>query len=167
MARRAGQPGLPDLGPRGEGWLLGQFILLGLLAVAGLPGLADLRPHALVDWLALTAGAAALATAGWVVLVAFRELGRNLTPLPRPRDDAVLVETGIFAAIRHPIYAGLILGGLGWSALTRSLPAVAVTALLAIYLDLKSRREEAWLGERYAGYGAYRKRTRRFVPGLY
>ena len=167
MARRAGQPSLPDLGPRGEGWLIGQFLLLGLLAAVGLPGLADLWPHALVDWLALAAGAAALATAGWVVLAAFRELGRNLTPLPRPRDDAVLVETGIYAAIRHPIYAGLILGGLGWSGLTRSLLAVAVTALLAIYLDLKSRREEAWLGERYTAYGAYRKRTKRLVPGLY
>ena len=167
MARHAGQPGLPDLGPRGEGWVLGQFLILGLLVAVGLPGLAGLPQHALVDWLALVAGAAALAAAGWVVLAAFRELGRNLTPLPRPREDAVLVETGIYAAIRHPIYAGLILGGVGWSAFTRSLPAAAVTILLAIYLDLKSRREEAWLDERYAGYGAYRERTRRFVPRVY
>ena len=35
--------------------------------------------------------------AAWVVLAAFRDLGRSLTPMPRPRDDAVLVENGIYA----------------------------------------------------------------------
>jgi len=32
---------------------------------------------------------------------------------------------------------------------------------------LKSRREEAWLTERFPGYDAYRRRTRRFLPGLW
>jgi protein-S-isoprenylcysteine O-methyltransferase Ste14 len=38
---------------------------------------------------------------------------------------------------------------------------------LGAYLELKSRREERWLAERYPGYEAYRRRTRwKFVPGL-
>ena len=39
--------------------------------------------------------------------------------------------------------------------------------LLAIWLDLKSRREEGWLRGRYPEYEAYRQRTRRFIPGAY
>ena len=40
--------------------------------------------------------------------------------------------------------------------------------LLIALLDLKARREEAWLEERYAGYEAYRLRTpHRFVPWLF
>jgi len=167
VARRAGQRGLPDLGPRGEGWVLGQFLLLGLLVVVGVPGLRNLPPNALLDWLLLAAGVIALAGAGWVALAGFRDLGPSLTPLPRPHADAVLVESGVYAVVRHPIYAGLILGGLGWSLVTRSPVAAAVTAVLAVYLDLKSRREEAWLADRYAGYVGYRRRTRRFVPGIY
>lgn len=162
-----GQPGLPDLGPRGEGWVLGQFLLLGLLGVAGLPGIANVTPRGLLDGGALAVGVAALGVAGWVVLAAFRDLGRNLTALPRPRDDSTLVETGIYAGIRHPIYSGLILAALGWSAVTRSLAAMALAILLAIYLDLKSRREEAWLDDRYPAYAAYRERTRRFIPRVY
>jgi protein-S-isoprenylcysteine O-methyltransferase Ste14 len=42
-----------------------------------------------------------------------------------------------------------------------------VAVLLAGWLDLKSRREEAWLVERYPAYAEYRARTARFVAGLY
>lgn len=158
---------LPDLGPRGEGWVLGQFVLLALVLVASFPGLASLGPRSAAEWAAVAAGIAGIAAGGLVVLSGFRDLGPSLTPMPRPRDDAGLVEDGIYARIRHPIYAGLVLGALGCSALARSLPAVAVTLLLAIYLDLKSRREEGWLVDRYPGYDAYRRRTRRFLPGIY
>lgn len=158
---------LPDLGPRGEGWVVGQFLLLGLLVALSLPRVPHLLPLDLPSWLAFAFGATSLAVAGTTLVGGFRDLGRNLTPLPRPRNDAVLVESGSYASIRHPIYAGLILGGIGWSALTRSLPALAVALVLAIYLDAKARREEAWLVQRYAGYAAYRRRTKRFLPGVY
>ena len=38
-------------------------------------------------------------------------------------------------------------------------------ALLAV-LWRKADLEERWLAERYSGYVDYRRRTRRFVPGL-
>ena len=168
MTRPAGRKNrLPDLGPRGEGWVVGQLLLLGLLLVVSLPRLVDLSPRSTLDGGWLVAGAGALISAGFVLLTAFRGLGRSLTPMPRPRDDATLVVSGIFATIRHPIYASLILGGLGWSALTRSLPAAGVSLLLAAFLDVKARREEAWLADRYPGYRAYASRTRRFLPRVY
>lgn len=158
---------LPDLGPRGEGWVFGQFLLLGLLVVVSLPRVPHLLPADLPSWIAFAFGATSLAVAGTTLLSGFRDLGRNLTVLPRPRKGAALVESGIYASIRHPMYAGLILGGIGWSALTRSLPALVVTGVLALWLDGKARREEAWLLGRYAGYAAYRRRTKRFLPGIY
>lgn len=54
----------------------------------------------------------------------------------------------------------------GWPSSRRGSAPVSV-ALLAIVLDLKRRREEAWLAARYPGYGAYRARTKALIPFLY
>ena len=38
------------------------------------------------------------------------DLGHSLTPLPYPRDDGQLVQTGVYSLVRHSLYSGLILG---------------------------------------------------------
>jgi protein-S-isoprenylcysteine O-methyltransferase Ste14 len=64
------------------------------------------------------------------------------------------------------MYGGVILAIAGWS-LARTPLGLAMTAVAVLFLELKSRREEAWLVARYAGYEAYRQRVRwKFVPGL-
>jgi protein-S-isoprenylcysteine O-methyltransferase Ste14 len=45
--------------------------------------------------------------------------------------------------------------------------ALALSVVLAIVLDLKARREEEWLRERFPDYAAYAARTKRFIPGIY
>jgi protein-S-isoprenylcysteine O-methyltransferase Ste14 len=145
----------------------GQFVLIGLLVVLGLPGLRNLGSGGVIDWLLVAIGAGTLVIGAWLLLRGFADLGPSMTPLPRPRTDGRLVESGIYARLRHPIYAGLILGSIGWSALTRSPAALLVAVLVAAFLDAKARREEAWLIDRYPPYAAYRLRTKRFLPGLY
>ena len=164
---RGSRPRLPDLGPRGEGWVIGQLALLALLVVVSLPQLATLWPGGSIGWARLAVGLPAIGAGGWLVVRGFTDLGESLTPLPRPRADGRLIESGIYARLRHPIYAGLMLGGIGWSVLTGSLPAFGVALLLAAFLDAKARREEAWLLDRYPGYADYRRRSERFVPGIY
>jgi len=94
-------------------------------------------------------------------------LGSSFTPLPRPRARTRLRQGGIFRLVRHPVYGGVFLIGLGWSFADAPLGLVP-TALLAVLFDLKARREETWLIERFPEYALYRARTpRRFVPWLY
>lgn len=153
---------LPSLGPRGEGWVLIQGVLLVVVVAAGW----SLGP----DWsgplrLAGAVVGIVLITGGFVL--AFRgvvDLGGALTPLPRPRDDAELVETGAYAYVRHPIYGGLILASVGWAVFQASVVAVALAVTLAAFLRVKSAREEAWLEQRFPAYAAYRARTPRFIP---
>jgi len=161
---RRGWP--PDLGPRGEGWVVGQFVLLALIAVLGAPGLAVL-PSSLTGWIRVLAGLAAIMVGGWLILRGFADLGDSLTPMPRPRSDGRLIEAGIYRRLRHPIYAGLICAALGWAGMTARLGALLVAILLAAFLDTKARREEAWLMDRYEGYADYRRRSKRFLPGIY
>ena len=69
--------------------------------------------------------------------------------------------------VRHPIYGGLVLGAIGWGLAMAAPLAIAAGALLGVFFDLKSRREEAWLTGRYAEYPAYRARTRKLLPWIY
>jgi protein-S-isoprenylcysteine O-methyltransferase Ste14 len=151
---------LPSLGPRGEGWVVLQTVLFVVIAGCGFVGVywpsSAESYFAVLGVLLIVAGLA-------VVLVAAFTLGRAFTPLPRPRRGE-LRQHGIYRAVRHPIYGGVLALALGWSFLEAPL-ALLPTALLAVVFDLKSRREEAWLVERYPEYGAYRERTpRRFIP---
>ena len=56
---------------------------------------------------------------------------------------------------------------IGLAVITPWAGTLIAVALLALVLDLKRRREEVWLLERYPGYAAYRARTRALVPFLY
>jgi protein-S-isoprenylcysteine O-methyltransferase Ste14 len=158
---------LPSLGPHGEGWVVGQGMLLVAVAALGLFDLRDLPPGSTAAWATLVLGLAVMGGGLIIGARALRDLGASLTAMPRPRDDAQFVEAGIYRFIRHPMYAALITAAFGWVLVTTSLPAAVATAALAVWLDLKARREEAWLSGRYPEYEAYRRRTHRFIPGAY
>ena len=153
---------LPSLGPRGEGWVLIQGVLLVLVAAAGWSLGPDwsgpLRLSGIVVGIGLIAVGIVLAVRGAV------DLRGALTPLPRPRDGAALVETGAYSFVRHPIYGGLILAAFGWAIGQASVIAVALAVVLAAFLRVKSSREEAWLEQRFPDYAGYRARTRRLIP---
>lgn len=155
---------LPDLGPRGEGWVALQGVLFVVIFLAGLLGPAwgdPIRLPVAAVGLALIASGALMALRGVV------DLRESLTAFPRPRDGARLVERGAYRLVRHPIYGGLVLGALGWGLVRASPAAIAGGLGLAAFFDLKSRREEVWLAERYPAYPDYRSRTRRLIPWLY
>lgn len=151
----------PALGSRGEGWVALQFLVLGLIVVAG--GVGRPWPGAVESALRVT-GAALLIGGAALALTGMRTLGSSLTPYPKPGDEATMREHGSYRLVRHPIYGGLLLGGLGWACLTSALALVPAGLLAAVFAG-KSAREEAWLEERYPGYPGYRTRVRRrFVP---
>ena len=155
---------LPALGPRGEGWVAVQLALYGGLLWSGLrserwpPGARrSLRA------LSLPLGAAG----GMLIVKGSIDLGGSLTPNPRPRDQGDLKDAGVYRLVRHPIYGGVILAAAAWSLWwgPASVPSSLLTGAL---LELKSRREEAWLVERYPAYAGYRDRVpRRFLPFLW
>ena len=156
---------VPSLGPRGEGWVALQFVLLIAIAVAG--GLFGGAWSGAAQTATLVVGGLLIVGGLAVAALGVRDLDRSLSALPRPTERAVLVSHGVYRQLRHPIYTGLILGAVGWSLARASLVGLVLSAVLAIVLDLKSRREEAWLHERFADYGAYAARTKRFLPGIY
>ena len=156
---------LPALGPRGEGWVAAQFVLFAAIALAGLDATREgwTSPGPVANALGLAAIVAGCSLAAWGAW----GLRASFSPFPRPIDGAALVQTGAYRFIRHPIYSGVVLAGLGWGLSSGSPLVVVLTAALFVLFDLKSRREELWLEEVLPGYAEYRARTRQFIPGLY
>ena len=154
-------------GTRGEWFVVGQsalflLLLLGPRTWPGLPVLAPGPAHvATLAGVVLLVGGAALGLAGFLCL------GRNLTPLPYPRDGGQLVTRGPYRLVRHPIYAGVIAGGFGWALLVHGLLTLVYAALLLVFFDVKSRFEERWLRDKYPAYASYAQRVCKLIPFVY
>lgn len=154
-------------GARGEWLVAGQITLMGVVAFG---------PRTLAGWtlwpfpfspacrvLGTVAmlGGVALAIAGLVYL------GRALTPLPYPRETAPLTQGGPFRFVRHPMYSGGLAVCFGWALHVQSGWTFLYAVALFVLLDVKSRREERWLADKFSAYAAYRKRVRKLVPFIY
>ena len=115
----------------------------------------------------LSVAGAVLAIAGGAFAVwASRTLGRSFTPFPKP-VEAGLVTSGPFAIVRHPVYTGGLVLFAGYS-LYASIPALALTVVLAFLWAAKLRVEERLLDAAYNEYSAYRTRVRRrLIPFVY
>jgi len=155
-------------GERGEYWVLLQGALL-----IGLVVLPIYRP---VGWsidspalLYLLWGFTAVLAVGAALLIlkGLLDLGRNLTPLPYPKDEGQLVRSGVYGIVRHPLYSGLIFAALSWAVFQLSLSHLIGAAVLFIFLDAKARREEAWLTQKYPEYSDYQQQVKKLIPGLY
>jgi protein-S-isoprenylcysteine O-methyltransferase Ste14 len=160
---------IPSLGPRGEGWVVLQGVCLALLVAAIYAGPDDLGEDPAMAGSRRLLGYGIGVVAATMIGSGIAELrrARSLTALPKPKDDATLVDRGAFRLVRHPIYGGLILAALGLAVITPWAGTFIAVALLALVLDLKRRREEVWLAERYPGYAAYRARTKALIPWVY
>lgn len=155
---------LPNLGRRGEGWVIAQSAVGVAIVLAGILG--DGWPASLRTLFAIAGVVVALA--GIVLFIAgIRALGTSLTPYPAPTEASTFKGTGIYRYVRHPIYGGVLVMALGWSLIVSPL-ALAASVILVVLLELKSRHEESLLLARYPEYEAYRRRVPwRFVPKIH
>ncbi len=144
---------------RGGSWVVAQSILMVAVLVLGVTNRGE-GPNPPL----LTTGALLCAVGGYFGIAGVRGLGRNRTPYPRPLPEAHLVQSGIYARVRHPLYTSVILVCLGWALIWRSRPALAAALLLIPFFYAKARREERWLVVRFPGYIEYARRVPRFVP---
>jgi len=147
---------------RGGLWVLGQSMLLGVVAGGGI-----VYRH---EWQSLACslgGGLLLVAASGMGVAGTVRLGRSLTPFPKPSTNTRLVQTGIYGLMRHPLYTAVFCGSVGWALVWRSWPALVAALALAPLFDAKSRAEERWLRQRFSEYAGYARRVRRFVPWVY
>ena len=150
----------------GIGFVVVQAILLGILFF----GPAHLNPDASIEplkGLPLWLGCGIFVLGAVIALIAAINLGKNLTPLPKPKENAELIQGGLYRFVRHPIYFGVIVLSLGWGLIQQSALVWLYVVVIAIFFDIKSRKEERWLVERFATYANYQGRVRKLIPWIY
>ena len=158
----------PVQAPRGSGigFVLVQAVLLGILFFGPThfnAGASIEPPNDLLLWCGY--GIFILGTV--IALIAAINLGKNLTPLPRPKENAELIQRGLYRFVRHPIYFGVIVLSLGWGLIQQSALVWLYVLIIAIFFDIKSRKEEQWLVERFSAYVGYQGRLRKLIPWIY
>jgi protein-S-isoprenylcysteine O-methyltransferase Ste14 len=146
---------------RGGWWVAGQLALTAAVLALG-----PLFPRE-DGWRSRTAGGLLVGLSALTGVLGVVAQGRRLSPFPRPGKDTELIQHGIYAWVRHPLYTCNLCAFFGWALLWGSLAAGAVAVLSAVFFQAKAWREESWLCERFPEYPAYQKRVKGFIPWVW
>ena len=95
-----------------------------------------------------------------IMLVSIKDLGRNLSPFPRPINNSKLVKTGIYRFIRHPMYYSLIFISFGVFIIKLSIYYLFLTISLALIIKFKIALEEKYLINKYKNYLLYKNEVK-------
>ena len=147
---------------RGYFYVAVQFLLIALLFTA--PRQAD--PYGAISDLIGIVGVAVIALGAVILVTSFVRLGRSLTANPVPKDDGVLVTSGLYGRVRHPIYFGLLVLAFGVVLDAGWWPQIVIALMLYSLLNIKAQFEEDLLRKKYPEYKAYALKTPRFFPRI-
>ena len=90
------------------------------------------------------------------ILIAIKDLGRNLSPFPKPKANSNLVTTGIYRFMRHPMYYSLIIISFGVFLTKLSIYHLCLTITLALLIKFKIILEEKYLKNKFKNYFLYK-----------
>ena len=95
-----------------------------------------------------------------ILLVAIKDLGRNLSPFPRPLNKSNLVTKGIYRFTRHPMYYSLIFISLGIFITKLSIYYLFLLISLVLIIKSKISLEEHYLNNKFKNYLLYKNEVR-------
>ena len=95
-----------------------------------------------------------------IMLVSIKDLGRNLSPFPRPIKNSNLVTTGIYRFTRHPMYYSLIFISIGVFIIKLSIYYLFLTLSLALLIKFKIALEEKYLMNKFKNYLLYKNEVK-------
>ena len=140
---------------KGEWYLFSQISLILLHLIPPYPKIEQIAYP--INTLCIIIGLTILIQGLIIVIKAFIDIGENLTPLPYPKNESVLVINNSYQNVRHPMYKGLLFISLGICISSLSLIHLCMLILLAYILKIKALKEEERLKIKFPEYKKYVK----------
>ena len=113
-----------------------------------------------VSLLSYFVGSLIIVIASIILLVAIKDLGRNLSPLPRPLKNSNLITTGIYRFTRHPMYYSLIFISFGVFITKLSIYYLFLSISLVLIIKFKIALEEQYLNKKFNNYLLYKNEVK-------
>ena len=95
-----------------------------------------------------------------IMIMAIKDLGSNLSPLPRPINNGNLITSGIYRFMRHPMYYSLILISFGVFITKLTFYYLFLTTILALIIKFKIILEEQYLNNKFKNYFHYKDKVK-------
>jgi len=95
-----------------------------------------------------------------IMLVSIKDLGRNLSPFPRPINNSNLVTTCIYRFTRHPMYYSLIFISFGVFITKLSIYYLFLSISLSLIIKFKIALEEQYLKNKFKNYLFYKNEVK-------
>jgi len=99
-----------------------------------------------------------------IILLSILQLNTNISPFPSPRSKTILITSGLFKYMRHPIYSGILISSISYAIYSGSIYKLIVAVVLYFLFYFKSIYEERKLSQQFSNYKNYMKVTGRFFP---
>ena len=97
-----------------------------------------------------------------LIIIAFslKDLGKSLSPMPRPKENSKLITSGIYRIFRHPMYYALII--ISFSLFIKSLTiySLILSTLLTFIIFNKIKIEEEYLTKKFHNYTLYKNEVK-------
>lgn len=101
-----------------------------------------------------------------ILSIAAVNLRPSLTIMPEPKVGAPFITKGIYKIVRHPMYLGVILIGVGLTLIKYSLVGILFTVILIVDLKIKHRYEDRLLLEKWPAAREYQGKVGALFPKI-
>ena len=95
-----------------------------------------------------------------IIVFSAKDLGKSLSPMPRPKENSKLITSGIYRFFRHPMYYSLIIISFSFFLKSLTIYSLILSILLTFIISNKIKIEEKLLIRRYKKYNSYKKEVR-------
>ncbi len=142
---------------RGVGWVAAQGVLFAFFLTSILFGepVDEIPGLIFAQIVGVIIGAGGAGVSLWALL----QHGWNVSPFPRPAEGALLVDSGPYRYVRHPMYSGIVAFTLGVGLAYANPVAMLSSVTFLVFFMAKTGREEEMLVDTVDGYRAYRSRV--------
>src|SRR4030095_5398778 len=112
----------------------------------------------------------ALYVAGWWIMTLAMKVNPFAVPVVRLQQerDQRVIDTGVYAVVRHPMYTGFAPFAIGPALWLESYTAALLAIVPIAVLAVRSVFEEGFLARELKGYDAYMRKVRyRLIPFIW